>query len=240
MYWFTIFGDPQPGHPWGFQMYGHHSCLHVFVLDGQVTLGPMFVGVEPRIVDRGPHKGTRSFDEEIRLGLAVMQALTPEQQQRALLAPSLMSSDLPPELQHPTEGRMRGAAARDNAVIPYEGVSGAEMTSEAKSKLLKLLELYTLRLRDDQAHLKLKQVTSHLDETYFVWAGEVAADRPFYYKAHSPVIFVELDAHSGIFIANDEPELFHIHNIVRTPNGNDYGRSWLAQHDMRAESPDTR
>lgn len=231
VYWFTIFGDPEPGRPWGFQMYGHHSCLHVFVIDGQVTVGPMFVGAEPRIVEEGPFRGTRSFDEEMRRGIAVMQALTPEQQSRATLAPTLASADLPVELQHPTEGRMQGSAARDNAVVPYEGVPGAELDDEARARLLSLLELYVTRVRDDQARLRMRQVADHLDETWFVWAGEVALDRPFYYRVHSPVLFVELDAHSGIFIANDEPEAFHIHNIMRTPNGNDYGRAWLAQYD---------
>jgi len=46
--------------------------------------------------------------------------------------------------------------------------------------------------------------------------------QPFYYKIQSPVIFIELYAHSGIFLSNDDPEPFHIHNIIRTPNGNDY------------------
>jgi Protein of unknown function (DUF3500) len=39
----------------------------------------------------------------------------------------------------------------------------------------------------------------------------------------NPVIMVEFDHHAGIFRANREPERFHIHTIVRTPNGNDYG-----------------
>jgi len=33
-----------------------------------------------------------------------------------------------------------------------------------------------------------------------------------------------------VFLANDEPEPFHVHTIIRTPNGNDYGRDLLRQH----------
>jgi hypothetical protein len=37
------------------------------------------------------------------------------------------------------------------------------------------------------------------------------------------VILIEFDHHPGIFLDNDEPEPFHVHTIVRTPNGGDYG-----------------
>ena len=45
-----------------------------------------------------------------------------------------------------------------------------------------------------------------------------------------PVLLVEFDRHKGVFLDNDEPEKFHIHIIVRTPNGNDYGKDLLRQH----------
>jgi hypothetical protein len=36
--------------------------------------------------------------------------------------------------------------------------------------------------------------------------------------------------HRGIFLENNEPEKFHVHTMVRTPNGNDYGKDLLRQH----------
>jgi hypothetical protein len=33
--------------------------------------------------------------------------------------------------------------------------------------------------------------------------------------------------------ANDEPTRDHIHTVVRTPNGNDYGKDLLRQHYAR-------
>ena len=44
------------------------------------------------------------------------------------------------------------------------------------------------------------------------------------------MILIEFDNHGGIFFDNDEPESFHTHTIVRTPNGNDYGKDLLRQH----------
>jgi hypothetical protein len=53
---------------------------------------------------------------------------------------------------------------------------------------------------------------------------------PFYYRILSPVILVEFDHQSGIIYDNDTPSRDHIHTVVRTPNGNDYGKDLLRQH----------
>ncbi|MGL5852617.1 MAG: DUF3500 domain-containing protein, partial [Phycicoccus sp.] len=64
----------------------------------------------------------------------------------------------------------------------------------------------------------------------------------FYYRVHSPVLLIEYDNHPGIFLDNPEPERFHVHTIVREPNGNDYGKNLLAQHyaQHHAASSDPR
>jgi hypothetical protein len=53
---------------------------------------------------------------------------------------------------------------------------------------------------------------------------------PFYYRILSPVILIEFDHVSGIVYDNDTPSRDHIHTVVRTPNGNDYGKDLLRQH----------
>jgi len=73
-------------------------------------------------------------------------------------------------------------------------------------------------------------VKRHLDATHFAWIGPVDDHSPFYYRILSPVILVEFDHQSGIVYDNDEPSRDHIHTVVRTPNGNDYGRDLLRQH----------
>ena len=37
------------------------------------------------------------------------------------------------------------------------------------------------------------------------------------------MLIVEFDHHSGVFLGNDEPAKFHVHTLLRTPNGGDYG-----------------
>ena len=40
---------------------------------------------------------------------------------------------------------------------------------------------------------------------------------------------MELDHHTGVFLNNDTPAPFHMHTVLRTPNGNDYGRELVRQ-----------
>jgi hypothetical protein len=55
-------------------------------------------------------------------------------------------------------------------------------------------------------------------------------DSVFYYRIHSPVVLIEFDHLRGIALDNNFPSRAHIHTVVRTPNGNDYGRDLLRQH----------
>jgi hypothetical protein len=89
--------------------------------------------------------------------------------------------------------------------------------------------VYVGRMCEPHRGLELQRIRAHLAETRFAWIGDPERV-PFYYRIHGPTILIEFDHHSGVFLANAEPEPFHIHTIVRTPNGNDYGMDWLRQH----------
>jgi hypothetical protein len=43
------------------------------------------------------------------------------------------------------------------------------------------------------------------------------------------VLIAELDHHCGVFLDYDTPQPFHVHTVLRTPHGNDYGRAWVRQ-----------
>ena len=76
----------------------------------------------------------------------------------------------------------------------------------------------------------MEEVERHLAETYFCWIGAADEDHPFYYRIQSPVIMIEFDHHAGVYLTNTEPANFHVHTLVRTPNGNDYGLDLLRLH----------
>jgi hypothetical protein len=80
----------------------------------------------------------------------------------------------------------------------------------------------------------MSEVDKHFDETHFCWMGDTGDVNPFYYKVQSPVILVEFDHEPGVVFDNDEPNRHHVHTVVRTPNGNDYGIDLLRQHYEQA------
>jgi len=102
--------------------------------------------------------------------------------------------------------------------------------ASSRRPLLALAEVYTGRVRPGHADVRLDEVKRHLADTYFAWMGGVDDDSVFYYRIHSPVILVEFDHQRGIAFDNDAPSRSHIHTVVRTPNGGDYGRDLLRQH----------
>jgi Protein of unknown function (DUF3500) len=234
VYFFTLYGDPGGEGPWGWQLFGHHLDLHCFVLGEQVVLTPSFLGAEMCEADDGPFAGTRVFQRERPAALALLRSLSAAQRERAVLYDSILATDLPPELSHETNGRMRAGAGADNAVIPFEGLAASELSPSQRVALLSLIELHCGLLGEDQRRLRMEQIGAHIDETHFAWIGGDGDDDAFFYKIHSPVLLVEYDCHPGVFLEFDEPLPFHVHIVVRSPNGNDYGKALLAQHAARA------
>jgi hypothetical protein len=236
LYFFKVFGTPSTTEPWGWQVDGHHLIVNCFVLGDQIEMAPVFMGAEPTFIDRGPLKGLRSFEEEEQAGLTLMRSLDAAQQEKAVLFRSILSTDLPADRYDRGDGRHRGGAFKDNLVLPYEGLRADEMTAEQQQHLLDLIKVYVGRMRPGHDKVKMAEVAQHLDETYFAWMGGFSEASVFYYKVHSPVILIEFDHHRGVFLDVDEPVPFHIHTIVRTPNGNDYGKDYLRQHLERFHS----
>ena len=232
-YWFTIFGRPSTTEPWGWQLYGHHLDLNCFILGSQIVLTPTFIGGEPVVADDGPYRGTRLFDRQRAAGLALRRSLSADQAETAVLYPSMQLENLPYELRNPVDGRHKSGAGQDNRVIPYAGVGGAALTGLQQDLMLTLAGTYAQRLADPHAAALMRDIERHLDATSFAWIGAAGDKDPFYYRIHSPVVMIEYDCHQGVFLDNDQPEPFHVHTIVRTPNGGDYGRDLLRQHLRR-------
>ncbi len=221
-YWFTLFGEPSTDKPWGWQLVGHHIDVHCFILGRQVVLTPSFLGAEFR--------SEEIFSAHRSSALEFMRSLSAVQARRAILYGSMAASDLPKALAGVVDGRHRAGAGQDNIVLPYEGLRGDSLNAAQKELLLRMLDPHIDALAGGAREARRHQVVQHLDNSSFAWIGGTTDDTPFYYKVHSPVILVEYDNHSGVFINNDKPEPFHVHTIVRTPNGGDYGKDLLAQH----------
>ncbi len=218
-YWITIMGEPSSTEPWGWQLEGHHLIVNYFVLGDQVVMTPTFMGSEPVRADSGKYQGTEVLQAEEALGLALIRGLTAAQHQQAIIA-----SDKPGNNNY-------GELLSDNVVVPVEGLSLAGLEAEQRRLAEQLIRIFVDNIRPGHAEVRMAEVLKHWDETHFAWVGGTDDVAPFYYRIQSPVILIEFDHQSPIALEGpDRPSRRHIHSVVRTPNGNDYGKDLLRQH----------
>ncbi|MDX2033486.1 MAG: DUF3500 domain-containing protein [Blastocatellia bacterium] len=218
-YWITVMGTPSDTEPWGWQLDGHHCIINYFVLGDQVVMTPSFMGSEPIRADSGKFKGTVILQDEQDRGLAFFRSLNPEQRAKAVLN------------KEKTKNYNLTEAYKDNLVLDYAGLPAAQMTAAQKAQLLALAGQYVGNLRDGHARVKMDEVRRHLDKTWFAWVGGDSEQGVFYYRIHSPVVLIEFDHQMPVALARSPiPTRQHIHSVIRTPNGNDYGKDLLRQH----------
>lgn len=223
LYWITIMGKPSATEPWGSQLDGHHAIINYFVLGDQVVMTPTFMGSEPVIATSGKYKGTAILQTEQHKGLALINALTEEQRKQAILNSSK------------TANNNIGEAFKDNLNLDYQGVPARALNAKQKAQLLDLIGEYVGNMDDGHAKVKMSEVRKHLDATWFSWIGQTSPGSVFYYRIQSPVILIEFDHQLPVGIRHlkqgpPAPDPEHIHTVVRTPNGNDYGKDLLRQH----------
>jgi hypothetical protein len=226
LYWLTVMGRPSSTEPWGFQLDGHHLILNYFVLGDQVVMTPMFVGSEPVTAQGGKYKGTTILQDEQSQGIALLHALDEAQRRKAVLEVSK------------TRNHTLGEAFSDNIVLDYAGLPAREMTPAQREQLVALIGAYVSNLKEGHARVRMEEVRRHLPDTWFAWIGGSEPESVFYYRIHSPVILIEFDHQRPAnlrHLARDPglPTREHIHAVVRTPNGNDYGKDLLRQHYQR-------
>ena len=219
-YFLTVMGTPSEKGPWGFQLDGHHLIINYFVLGDQVVMTPAFWGSEPVVARSGKYRGTAILQEEQDKGLALINALPEAQRKKAVIEVSK------------TGNNNVGEAFKDNVVLAYAGVKASELPEKQREQLLELVALYVNNMDDGHAKVKMEDVRRHLADTHFAWVGDTKPDSVFYYRVHSPVILIEFDHQKPIALGDrgGPPTRDHVHVLVRTPNGNDYGKDLLRQH----------
>lgn len=220
LYFFTIMGKPSINEPWGWQLDGHHLIINYFVLGDQIVMTPTFMGGEPILTTTGKYKGNTLFQDEQNIGLKFMQSLSAKQQKQAIISKDKQHNDAKTE------------AFKDNVTLDYQGLKSSVLTETQKESLLKLTEQYISNMRKGHSEVKMEEIERHIDNTYFAWIGSTDEDAVFYYRIHSPVILIEFDHQGPIGVRSKERGATrnHIHTVVRTPNGNDYGKDLLHQH----------
>jgi len=223
----ALYGRPDPVEPWGWHLFGHHCAVNCLVVAGRMVVSPVFLGAEPNEIDEGPHSGLRAFDDRIACGLDVMTALPPELARSATVYRRMNDPAMPPGRVHPGDERHLAGAFQDNRIIPPEGIRVADMPANAQRAALAITESFVSLLPEGPRQARMREIREWLEETWFCWIGGHQPGDVFYYRIQSPAIIVELDHHCGVFLDYDTPQPFHIHTVMRTPHGNDYGRAYV-------------
>ena len=223
LYWITVMGTPSDKEPWGWQLDGHHLIINYFVLGDQVVMTPTFTGSEPVVAHSGKYNGVTVLQDEQNKGLALINAISEAQRKKAIIQVSKTGNNNVSE------------AFKDNVVLDYAGIRAAELSAKQQEQLLDLIWEYMRNMRDGHAKVKMDEVRRHLEKTHFAWIGGTGPHDVFYYRIQSPVILIEFDHQLPVGLrrlASDPQKVDreHIHTVVRTPNGNDYGKDLLRQH----------
>ncbi|MCU1572491.1 MAG: hypothetical protein JWO93_573 [Micrococcaceae bacterium] len=233
-YNFALYGEPSESEPWGWQLFGHHAAMNCLVAGTQLVISPVFLGAEPDVIDAGPHRGVAVFKERIDLARRLMAALSPELRAQVTVYPTMVHPAMPEGRLHPGDERHLGGCFQDNRVIPYEGIPVASLTSEARALLDAVVEDFIAYLPEGPRAARRREIQDHDNETWFSWIGGWQGQEAFYFRVQNPVVVLELDHHTGVFLSNDDPAPFHMHTVVRTPNGNDYGRELVKQAQRKS------
>ena len=239
LYFFTVMGTPSTTEPWGWQLEGSHLVINYFVLGDQVVMTPTCLDSEPAVATIGKDQGTEVLQDEQNKGLAFVKSLTPDQRKVAILN------------LHKGGHENVAEAFQDNAVLASAGIKASEFTDAQRTQFLDLIEQYVGIMDDGHARIKLDEVRDHLENTSFAWIGGHDAESVFHYRIQSPVILIEFDhqnpgphgrmgRHGPLEYQPSHPDATrrHIHTVVRTPNGNDYGKELLRQHQEQRQLTD--
>ncbi len=182
LYYVTMMGTPSDTAPWGFQFEGHHLVINYFVLGTQVVMTPSFFGSEPTsITDPDNNAEVRVFDEEFAAADTMINSLTTAQ--RAVAVTSATK----------TGDNNIAESFKDNLQIDYVGIRATALNRAQKTNLVALIDLFIASTDTGHAKVKLAEIISHLDDTYFSWVGGTGSSDAFYFRIQSPVIYIEFD-----------------------------------------------
>ena len=212
-YYFTIFGVPGDKNIWGWRLEGHHISFNFSVNEKKLVAGtPGFMGANPAMVKEGPAKGKQVLKDETDIGYMLLQTLTGDDLQKALI------NTVAP-------GEILTVANRKAMIATPAGIRYSEMNSRQQEKLLQLISLYIHRFTKLFADDMLKEIQgAGLDNLRFAWAGNTdpsVSGVASYYRVQGPTLIIEYD--------NSQNNANHIHTVVRDLK-HDFGGDILLEH----------
>lgn len=210
VYYFSVFGKPEPAGTWGWRVEGHHLSANFTIVKGELLSGtPSFFGSNPAEVRQGARKGLRVLAEEEDLARALLKMLDADQRKAAIIEATAPRDIL---------------TVNKRKVTPLEtvGVPAAKLTRAQTEQLQALVKAYVNRVRPEMAEADLKRIDqAGWDKLSFAWAGGAEKGQPHYYRVQGPTFLLEYD--------NTQNDANHIHSVWRDFD-NDFGEDLLRRH----------
>ena len=206
-YYFTVFGDPAPGKPWGWRMEGHHLSLNFSAVDKSLVAGtPAFMGANPAIVPDGPAKGRQVLKEESALGFDLLHSLDKAQLQQALIQEKAPADII--------TGNKRKAW-----LLEPPGLSYSQLTKDQQQQLKRLVAVYVDRYTKLMADILWKEIAeAGWENLHFAWAGAQQWGEGHYYRVQGPTFIIEYD--------NTQNNANHVHTTFRDLKNDISGREY--------------
>ena len=206
-YYIALFGNPETDGSWGFQLDGHHLALNFLVHGDEVSIVPAHIGTQPTTIN-----GTVVLEDERGNALALLNSLDANQKEKAIQTGGRRGLKVGP-------GRSTDPFLNyDYSDFVSVGLKASEMNDAQKENIRKLIKTYVYNLETEFADVWMKDIDAGLDNTYFVWIGGTTENDSIYYRVFNPAVWIEFNDEGRI---GNGPN--HIHTIIRSPNGKDYG-----------------
>jgi hypothetical protein len=212
-YYFTIFGEPGDGKPWGWRLEGHHISLNFASANGKIVSStPSFFGANPAVVPTGKDKGTQVLKLEAELGFSLINALTADQRKTALIAEGAL-----PEIVS-----FNSRKAMD---LEPHGIRFTSLNESQQKIFLQLLDVYVLNYElGFSSTLMSKIKAAGIDKLSFAWAGSLKPGAGHYYRIQGTMLLIEYD--------NTQGNANHVHSAVRDLT-NDFAEDILREHYLK-------
>lgn len=204
-YYVSILGTPSTSTAWMWQFGGHHFALNATIVGGNVTLAPSLTGGQPVKYTSGG-KAVQVVGAETEKSFQLINALNAAQQANAIIGSRVIDLAL--------------GAGQDGKKITPQGIKVSELNAEQQNLLLELLNTRVGLLNDEDAALKMAEIRTGLNDTYFAWSGPTAVGSASYFRIQGPTVIMEYSPQS---MGGDATN--HIHSMYREPQ-NDYGAQW--------------
>jgi hypothetical protein len=210
LYYFSIFGTPDPKGTWGWRLEGHHVSINITIAGGKaIAATPAFLGSNPGEVKNGPRKGVRVLGNDEEMGRAIVKSMSDEQKTVAIYA-----KDAPKEMILVPKEKVRP--------LDPAGIAWGKLDAKQQEAVWTLIQEYANRLRGELAAQDLAKIeTSGKDKVSFTWAGGIERNEPHYYRIQGPTFIIEYD--------NVQNGANHVHSVWHDPASN-FGEDILKAH----------